>query len=36
MVMFFLGPTAQAFGMAILVLQSVVMPQWGLFPVLNW
>ena len=34
--MFSLGPTAQAFGMAILVLQSVVMPQWGIFRVLNW
>ena len=35
-VMFSLGPTLQALGMAILVLQSVVMPGWGLFRALNW
>ncbi len=35
-VIFSLGSTAQAFGMAILVLQSVVMPEWGLFRALNW
>lgn len=34
--MFSLGPTLQAPGMAILVLQSVVMPGWGLFRALNW
>jgi peptidoglycan/LPS O-acetylase OafA/YrhL len=34
--MFSLGPTIQALGMAILVLQSVMMPRWGLFQVLNW
>jgi peptidoglycan/LPS O-acetylase OafA/YrhL len=31
-----LGPTIQALGMAILMLQSVVMPQWGIFRCFNW
>jgi peptidoglycan/LPS O-acetylase OafA/YrhL len=31
-----LGPTLQGFGMAILVVQSVVMPQWGVFRALSW
>ena len=31
-----LGPTAQAFGFAILVMQSIVLPQWGVYRVLNY
>jgi peptidoglycan/LPS O-acetylase OafA/YrhL len=31
-----LGPTAQAFGFAILVLQSIISPQWGVYRMLNF
>ena len=31
-----LGPTAQAFGFAILVLHSIISPQWGVYRVLNY
>jgi peptidoglycan/LPS O-acetylase OafA/YrhL len=30
------GPSAQAFGLLVLVLQSIVSPQWRTYRVLNW